>query len=94
MKSIHARAGLVGMGMAAGFVAALLVAYPRGGESQTGYPPQAGYQTQPQAQAYAQQDIGRELGQINQKLDSLLQGNRRIVELLNRTWENTRSSRR
>ncbi|MEI6633153.1 MAG: hypothetical protein WCP22_04945 [Chlamydiota bacterium] len=85
MKRIHARAGLVGMGMATGFAAALLVAYPRGGESQTGYPSQA--------QAYAQQDIGRELGQINQKLDSLLQGNRRIVELLNRTWENTRRTR-
>jgi len=86
MKIVHARAGLVGMGMAVGFAAALLVVYPRGGESQTGYPPQA--------QAYAQQDIGRELGQINQKLDALLQGNRRITELLNRTWENTRSSRR
>ena len=85
MKIIHARAGLVGMGMAAGFAAALLVAYPRGGQSQTGY--------SSQAQAYAQQDIGRELGQINQKLDALLQGNRRITELLNRTWENTRRSR-
>jgi hypothetical protein len=84
MKRIHARTGLVGMGMAAGFAAALLVAYPRGGESQTGYPPQA----------YAQQDIGRELGQINQKLDALLQGNRRIMEMLNRTWENTRRSSR
>lgn len=85
MKGIHARAGLVGMGMAAGFAAALLVAHPRVGESQSGYPSQS--------QAYAQQDIGRELGQINQKLDQLLQGNRRIMEMLSRTWENTRRSR-
>lgn len=86
MKGIRAHAGFVGIGMAAGFAAALLVAYPRGGESQPGY--------SSQAQAYAQQDIGRELGHINQKLDQLLQGNRRIMEMLNRTWENTRRSSR
>lgn len=85
MKSIRTRAGFVGVGMAAGFAAALLVLSPRGGESQVGY--------STQTQAYAQQDISRELGMINGKLDQLLQGNRRIMEMLNRTWENTRRSR-
>ena len=49
MKSMRARAGLVGIGMAAGFAASLLVLSPRRGESQVGYPSQA--------QAYAQQNI-------------------------------------
>jgi hypothetical protein len=41
----------------------------------------------------AQQNISRDLATINQKLDQLLQGNRRIMEMLSRTWENTRRSR-
>ncbi|HOE27126.1 MAG: hypothetical protein IT574_00205 [Candidatus Aureabacteria bacterium] len=85
MKSMRARAGLVGIGMAAGFAASLLVLSPRRGESQVGYPSQA--------QAYAQQNISRDLASINQKLDQLLQGNRRIMDMLTRTWENTRRSR-
>lgn len=90
MRGIRTGAGLVGMGMAAGFAAALLVTYPRWGASQTRPIPQAQPMYQAQAQAYAEQGIGRELAQINQKLDALLQGNRRIMEMLNRTWENTR----
>jgi hypothetical protein len=88
MKGIRTGAGLVCMGMAAGFAAALLVTCPRGGESQPGSLPQSAYQSQ--AQAYAQMDMARELAQINQKCDAILQGNRRIMEMLNRTWENTR----
>jgi hypothetical protein len=85
MKGIRAHAGYILAGVAIGIAVSLFVAWPQGVSSQTGYPSQA--------QAYAQQEIGRELSMINQKLDQVLQGNRRIMELLNRTWENTRRSR-
>lgn len=88
MKGMRAHAGYIAAGVAIGIAVSLLVAWPQGGASQTG----ASY-AQVQQEQYQLQNIGRELSLINQKLDQILQGNRRLMEMMNRTWENTRRSR-